>query len=235
MYNKPFHIVSANIGSKFAKTLQQALKEAVPNKVFRRRFPKQGRSYVQVTLAPLNKIEQFQKFTEHEVSCPPWTTSADGVATLGTKTIFARQLIASTNGRGIVEFELGDMVPPAPLYTGYIPKKAEFRVHVFKEKVIDVQQKKKCKAFDGQRNTRIRNSHNGYVYCRDGIVTPVGLASLAIKAVKALDYSYGAVDIIYNENQNRLYVLEVNSRPGLMGTTLNNYVSAIKEHHQLGG
>jgi D-alanine-D-alanine ligase-like ATP-grasp enzyme len=35
------------------------------------------------------------------------------------------------------------------------------------------------------------------------------------------------VDIIYNRQRNQHYVLEVNTRPGLTGTTLTRYVAAI--------
>jgi glutathione synthase/RimK-type ligase-like ATP-grasp enzyme len=153
---------------------------------------------------------------------------------LGSKTIFARTLINATNGRGIVEFELGDVAPRAPLYTAYVPKKAEYRFHIFDGKVIDIQQKKKARDFDADtRDTRIRNMHNGYVYCRDGVAPPNGSADLACRAVASLGYRYGAVDVIYNEKRNCCYVLEVNSRPGLMGTTVEKYAEALITAHDL--
>ena len=176
-------------------------------------------------------MQQFQRFAAAGVSCPAFTLNSGDVELLGSKCVFARTLINSTGGRGIVEFNIGEKVPPAPLYTAYVPKKAEYRVHVFNKKVIDVQQKRK-KAGDEaaeNRNTRIRNLSNGYVYCRDGINPPENIGELAITAVEALNYLYGAVDIIYNEKQNKCYVLEVNSRPGLMGTTVQKYSQAVKE------
>jgi D-alanine-D-alanine ligase-like ATP-grasp enzyme len=41
------------------------------------------------------------------------------------------------------------------------------------------------------------------------------------------------VDIIYNEKCNQCYVLEVNSRPGLSGTTLDNYCEALIKEFNL--
>jgi glutathione synthase/RimK-type ligase-like ATP-grasp enzyme len=35
---------------------------------------------------------------------------------------------------------------------------------------------------------------------------------------------FGAVDVIWNERQQRAYVLEINSAPGLEGTTIDDYV-----------
>lgn len=236
MYSKAFYIAVDPVGSKFAKAIQGSVKAKVANKVFRvsqqRAAAKaqKGRSYFQVTPYVLNKIQQFQKFTEHGVSCPAWTTDRQKASELGSKVVFARTLINSTGGRGIVEvnLEAGEQLVAAPLYTAYIPKKAEYRLHVFGDKVIDIQQKKKKREFNAEeRDTRVRNLHNGYVYCRDGIVPPAGIQDLAVKAVKAVGYKYGAVDVIYNEKQDKCFVLEVNSRPGLMGTTVENYADAL--------
>ena len=221
-----FYIVVNPLASKFAKALQSAIQPQVVDKVVRTRFPKQGRSFT-VIYNPLNKVKQFNAFTSHNIACPKYTVNSDEVGQLG-RTVFARTLINSTNGRGIIEFDTqAGRSPAAPLYTEYIPKKAEYRVHVFNGKVIDVQEKRKRRGFSDDRNTRIRNVNNGYVYCRDGLTPPDGIADLAIRAVAAVGYLYGAVDIIYNEKRNQCYVLEVNSRPGLSGTTLEKYCEAI--------
>ena len=227
-----FYICVNPIGSKFAKALQQALQNKVDHKVLRTRWPRTDGFYVNPN--PLNKIERFYKFNENNISSPKFAVSVEGLASLESRTIFARTLVNSTSGRGIIEFELSDTTyPRAPLYTEYIPKKSEYRVHVFNGEVIDIQQKKKRRGFTGDRDTRVRNVVNGYVYCRDGIDPPDGIAPLAIAAVNACGYLYGAVDIIYNEKRNQCYVLEVNSRPGLMGTTLDKYVNAIIKSYGL--
>lgn len=233
-YTKPFYIVVDPPGSLFAKRLQSKLRELVTNKIYRRRQPRQGRSFFKITPQGLNKIEQFHRFSSAGVSSPRYATSPEEARLLDCRTLFARTLINSTNGRGILEFDSSIApYPAAPLYTEYIPKKSEFRFHVFGDQVIDIQEKRKAKDFNGERNTRIRNVGNGYVYCRDGINPPDGAANLAVLAVKALGYEYGAVDVIYNEKRNQSYVLEVNSRPGLMGTTLEKYAEAIINLHNL--
>lgn len=248
---KAFDIVVNPVGSLFAKRLQQAVSAVVISRVYRRATPKvvaakrtiisrkgnvlrQGtpaytRQHFVVTPRVLNKVEQFAAFQVNQISCPKAAVTAEGARRLDVKTLFARTLINSTNGRGIVEFESSQEVyPPAPLYTEYIPKKSEYRFHVFGDKVIDVQQKKKKREFDADnRDTRIRNLSNGYAYTRDGVAPPDGAADLAVRAVAALGYQYGAVDLIYNEKRNQCYVLEVNSRPGLMGTTLEKYAEAL--------
>jgi glutathione synthase/RimK-type ligase-like ATP-grasp enzyme len=242
MYSKAFYIAVDPVGSKFARAIQGSVRSKVANKVLRvsqqRAVSKvrKGRSCFQVTPYVLNKIQQFQKFSEHGVSAPAWTTDRQKATELGSKVVFCRTLINSTGGRGIVEvnLEAGQQLVQAPLYTAYIPKKAEYRLHVFGDKVIDIQQKKKKREFNTEeRDTRVRNLHNGYVYCRDNVVPPAGIKELAINAVKAVGYKYGAVDIIYNEKLNKCFVLEVNSRPGLMGTTVENYAEALVSMYDL--
>lgn len=236
MYTKGFYIAVEPVGSGFAKALQTTLRTKIRNKIFRVDHRKAAskealrRTVFRVTPHPLDKIQQFNLFKANNVSCPNFTTNRNNVGELGSKTVFARTLVNSTNGRGIVEFEVGPgaTYPNAPLYTEYIPKKEEYRVHVFGGRVIDIQQKRKKRGFDeDSRDTRIRNMANGYVYCRDGIVPPTGIEELAISAVRSLNYRYGAVDIIYNEKRKQCFVLEVNSRPGLLGTTLDKYTSAL--------
>lgn len=231
---KPLYIVVNPVGSKFAKTLQEAVRSITNQRVLRVRNKRINRQNFEVTPNVLNKIQQFQAFHRDGVNAPAFTTNAAEVANLGSKTVFARTLINSTNGRGIVEFDVGQgEVPRAPLYTAYVPKKAEYRVHVFGDRVIDIQQKRKKRGFENERDTRVHNVQNGYVYCREGIQAPEEIGPLAISAVKACAYQYGAVDIIHNERQNKCFVLEVNSRPGLMGTTTEKYANALVDLFQL--
>lgn len=222
------------VGSKFAKALQQAVASKINGRVLRTGRSREPVRTFSVTTNPLNKIEQFRRFSETGTSCPAFATSRDAARQINAKTLFARTLINSTNGRGIVEFERNsEQYPNAPLYTEYIPKKSEFRFHVFGDKVIDVQEKRKKRGFEDERNTRVRNVANGYVYCRDSLNIPNGASDLAVRAVQALGYKYGAVDIIYNEKRNQSFVLEVNSRPGLMGTTLDKYADALIDMYKL--
>ena len=235
-YTEPFFIVVNPVASKFAKVLQRGLQQCVTNRILRTSKPvrKAGRSWFAVTPIVLNKIQQLERFTNAGISCPSFETSSGKLRESGISVWFARTLINSTNGKGIVEFDLREQqhIPEAPLYTEYIPKKSEYRFHVFNGHIIDVQQKKKVRG--GEHNPRVRNLHNGYVYCRDDIQPPADAAALAVAATLACGYAYGAVDIIHNEKRGQSYVLEVNSRPGLMGTTLERYVDALIKRYNLG-
>jgi hypothetical protein len=58
------------------------------------------------------------------------------------------------------------------------------------------------------------------------------LETLAKNAVQCLGYFFGAVDIIYNENAKKYYVLETNSRPGIEGTTAEKYAEALLKYFE---
>ena len=62
----------------------------------------------------------------------------------------------------------------------------------------------------------------------EDVVVPDVCRSLAIDSVAALRLDFGAVDIIWNKRHDRYYTLEVNTAPGLEGTTLERYSNAIR-------
>ena len=116
----------------------------------------------------------------------------------------------------------------APLYTKYVKKADEYRIHVFDGKVIDIQQKRKRQEVPNDEvNYQIRNACNGWVFCRDDVTCPAQCLALARRAVSALGLDFGAVDIGYNRNADTSVVYEVNTAPGLEGTTLDKYHEAI--------
>lgn len=176
-----------------------------------------------------NKINTFSRWARDSISCPEWTTDADCAYSWleNGNTVFARTRLQGHSGDGIVILSSTDDFVPAPLYTKYIKKKKEFRVHVFNDEVIDVQEKRRSMGSDA--GFLIRNHANGFVFCRDDIVEPTDLRDVAIKAVSSLGLDFGAVDIIYNAHYDKCYALEVNTAPGLEGTTLQSYVNKIKE------
>lgn len=172
----------------------------------------------------VNKLEAFKRFKQCGVSHPEWATTQDEVPA-DNSLWMARRNLTGFGGDGIILFNSDEFPPAAPLYVKYKKKKSEFRVHVFNREVIDVQQKKKRKGFE-ERDNQIRNYANGWVYCRDGIEVPAMVTSEAIKAVNCLGLCFGAADVIWNDKEQRAYVLEVNTAPGLEGTTLENYANA---------
>lgn len=185
-----------------------------------------------------NKLLSFQKFKEHGVPTPEWTTDRDVALQWYFANIpfMVRTLLRSHSGKGIIMFDKkpddwekfsGD-IPNAKLYVQYKKKKHEYRVHVFQSQVIDVTQKKKRVGHEGT-NHQIRNHQNGWVYCRENVQEPEGIRELALAACTAIGLQSGAVDIIWNEKENKCYVLEINTAPGIEGTTCKKYTQSILE------
>lgn len=231
---KKLVLVPNNMGSRGAKALAQTLSAKLGYKVLRVK-PERVRGREAFVLKPgTAKDVQMAAFQQNEVPHPDTTRDiAQARAWIeGGDAVMCRQLLRASEGRGIVVAETVDQLVAAPLYTKYVKKKSEFRVHVLNGEVIDVQAKRKRKGFEGDRDTKVRNLANGYVFCRDGITEPDGLREVAIKATRAVGYGLGAVDIAFNERGNRLVVLEVNANPGMQGTTLEKYASKIVEQHR---
>lgn len=220
-------LLSTSLGSQSLKRLAIALQGKLGYKVWRSSTPKPNTLGLKYGHGK-NKIDQYKFFQEQGIPSFPFTLSiveAKKWAAEGT-TVVCRTLTNSSEGKGIVVAETPEAVVPAPVYAAYIPKKKEFRVHVFKGQVVSVLEKRKKKGFEGV-NTKIRNTANGYVFCREDVVPPPGIQELAIKAAKVSGSDFQGVDIGFNEKKNLLFVIEVNSGPGMEGTTVEEYANAI--------
>jgi len=183
-----------------------------------------------------NKVQAFQLLEGH-CRIPPYTTSVavarDWVEERGKK-VFARTVLNGHSGAGI---EIMDPEHPdtwnvrAGLYTQYVPKKDEYRVHIVNGRVIDTQRKGLPENIPRDNvNWMVRNLANGFIFVRnDGRPVPEDVINQAIAAMNRSGLNFGAVDVIWNETQRQAYVLEINTAPGLVGTTVENYSRALTE------
>lgn len=178
-----------------------------------------------------NKLKSFNVLKGH-ASIPEFTESleeakkwlAEGV------TIVERHKLTGHSGEGVRIVEPGQELQQAPLYVKYIPKKHEYRIHVFRDKVFFVQRKaRKNDVPDEDVNWKVRNLKGGFIYANQDVDVAEEAKQQAIITIKTLGLDFGAVDIIYNERSNKYYVLEVNTACGLTGTTLDKYVEIFKE------
>jgi glutathione synthase/RimK-type ligase-like ATP-grasp enzyme len=181
----------------------------------------------------INKLVAFNRLKETGVSCPPYTTKvseARAWLASGSKVV-VRHNLTGHEGQGIqIVGDQGGTVPDgAPLYVKYIPKKKEFRIHVAGGQVIDQQQKVLRANHPGPKSFEVRNTANGFIFQRMGIDVPSACRDQAVASVKALGLDFGAVDVIWNESQAKAYVLEVNTAPGLEGTSLDIYAASLRQ------
>jgi RimK-like ATP-grasp domain len=221
-------LVSKKLGSNSLKALQQGLSTKLGYKIFRAKQPKPNRENL-VYGDCKDKLFQYEWFAANEVPALSFTKDkSKALAWLSEGgVIFARTLTRASEGKGIVVLDAPGTLPRAPVYTLYRKKKKEFRVHVFKDQVVHVLEKRKKKDFNGEVNTKIRNTANGYVFCSDNVIEPEGIRELALKAAKVTNSDFKGVDIGFNEKLNELFVIEVNSCPGISGTNIDRYIEAI--------
>lgn len=176
-----------------------------------------------------NKLRFFEWFG-NTVSCVPWTTSRDVVQQWlneGHK-IVARTVLNGHSGEGIQIFEgRGVDIPAAPLYTKYIGKDSEWRIHVAFGQVIDATRKIRDPDHVGEPNWQVRNHAGGFIYARNSGQPSEEVVRQAVAAVEASGLDFGAVDVLVAATRERTaYVLEINTAPGLVGTTVERYKEA---------
>lgn len=179
-----------------------------------------------------NKITAFQLMSPRNKL--RWTTDKEEAKTF--KLCYCRTLLCSSQGRGIVVARSPEEVVDAPLYTkGIISVAGEYRVHVFKGEVIYIVQKKKLSSEQRELrgisnvNPYIRNHENGYIFAREDISSyPDSVKTVALNAIEDLQLDFGAVDVVVSGYSDNSFVLEVNTAPGIEGTTVKKYVEAIE-------
>ena len=105
-------------------------------------------------------------------------------------------------------------------YTQLIGKQQEFRIWSYRRTVIGCYEKilaYPVKLGRRGRSREVWNYRNGYAYIfRRPEEVPEALKQLARHAVDAVGLDFGAVDLL-TDRQNRGYVLEINSAPGVEG------------------
>lgn len=188
-----------------------------------------------------DKLLTFNVLQDADIPIPAFVVARAGAELCieAGETILCRTKLRGHSGDGIVIAKTVAELVRAPLYVVYKKKKNEFRVHVFNNEVVDVQEKRRDSEITDRTEEQalIRSHHHGWVFCREiefEETKMTRLKDLAKLVINTLNLDFGAVDIIYNEREDKFYVLEVNTAVGLSGTTLDIYTDAIlryKERH----
>lgn len=190
-----------------------------------------------------HKTKFFQAIEDHnerasvKVNIPDWTTSVrtarqwfnDGFD------VVVRHTVQSHSGNGLElipyceDTRADQAIPKAPLYTKYMKKRDEYRVHVCNGEAIFVQRKAVDSSMNGVANYQIRNRNNGFIFAIQNLDPDPSVLSNAVNAVKALGLDFGAVDVIWNERRQLATVIEVNTACGLHSeTSKDRYYHALK-------
>lgn len=182
-----------------------------------------------------NKTRSFERFQAENLPIPAWTTNQNTARQWVDEgeVVYARTRIQGHSGEGIVVcsraglesvgngIETSNTLVAAPLYTkGIQGLRNEIRVHVAFGRVILTQKKKRVQGYGDlpEYSNIVRNHSTGWIYATENLNIPQSVQDSAIQAVSALGLDFGAVDIVYKGRNNlEIYVLEVNTAPGLSG------------------
>ncbi len=178
-----------------------------------------------------DKLQCLDILDDAGVQIPRYTVTDPADLFEDTSKVFCRTLTRANSGRGIVIAESPEELVEAPLYTANVGKRTEYRVHVFNNQIIDFSQKKKMnderiEEDEIEFSWAIRSHDNGWVFARDSVDLPEQVADIACRSTNALGLDFAAVDC-YVDTEEVAGVFEINTAPGLEGTTLERYVEAI--------
>ena len=195
-----------------------------------------------------DKIRCLETLSRNDVKTLGFTTNRDEAEQFlrenGGK-VYCRTLISSHSGKGIVIAEEPEEIVDARLYTYEFVNDIEFRVHIFKGEITDIQQKRRMSRERRERMgidgvvDGVRNLKNGYSFTRGNLTLRNGdgefiedLFRVPLDAVEALGLDFAAVDLLYNSETDEAIVCEVNTAPGMkVGTTTHfRYIESIQNY-----
>lgn len=173
------------------------------------------------------KTDQYQFFKDNNIPHPEWTTDPNVAKSWirDGSIVVCRNRVRGQAGNGISLATTMDELVESKVYTKYIPKKREFRVNIFKDRVLNIREK----VGGTGANTKIRTPTNGYSTVKLRMEAPAGIEALALRAAKVSSSDFKGVDICYNQLRNYLFVLEVNSGPSIEGASVQEYAAAIRQ------
>ena len=181
-----------------------------------------------------NKLSTLRTLSRANVPTLVWTESIE-TATNWLQTgnrVYSRTILSSNSGKGILISKPSEdvSVHPAPLYTLGLTNWTEWRIHASSEgQLIAIQQKVKRNESTNDTSD-IRNHGNDYIFKRNNlnIPNPEEALKVAVVAVRALGLHFGACDMAYLVDESAWVIIEVNTAPGLTGSTITDYVNYFK-------
>lgn len=189
----------------------------------------------------INKIETLRALQAANVPSVVWSTNAQELRThFPRHRIVARTIVNGSSGAGIRIIQPGEPIVPAPLYTIYFKKQAEFRLHVAFGRVILIQQKRRRldhgETEEGSNANLVRTHDNGWVFtiqnlsCDQNPQYRAQLEQIGLQAAQAVGANHCAVDVLVNDRRE-IVVCEINSAPGIEAdSTEGAYVEAFSEY-----
>ena len=141
------------------------------------------------------------------------------------------------DGEGITIWEGDSPLPSAVLYVEFKPKTHEYRVHVGRTKegeIVLIGHQRKFKKGGGDIWT---GDSCNFVWTVDGlpVVLPQAVKDVATKTLALFEeVTFAGLDIIYDSNTDKAYVLEANSAPMMTPKTVECFTTFFNKFYPAG-
>lgn len=194
-----------------------------------------------------NKIKFFEN-TEKSKDVLEWTRNKDTAAAWNS-VVFVRTKIEASGGKGIIVWNPEDRscdLPSAPLYTRYVPKTHEYRLHMARSLrgegfTIMLAQRKvfvKTPARPVPTDWKVRSHDNGFIFQSqpdlERLPRAVVTAAGRVMGEHFPRLHFCALDVMYHDKRDQAWVIEGNTAPGLENGTVDVYAKYFfeleKEH-----
>lgn len=171
------------------------------------------------------------------VSTVPFFASWEEAVANSEGTVILGRTRSGMQGRGIVVFDphriYGNRFYSQPVrrhewYSVYREPTREVRIHVVGDEVVRVQGKYRDFPEQGEAMPFVRNHSTGYRFRAPSQNLHSRRLDEAIRAVRACDLDFGAVDMLLFGGEDPSMVLEVNSAPACSPLTLSAYAEALR-------
>lgn len=175
-------------------------------------------------ILPVIDKKRFFQVLEGTGLTPPCAYTKAAAANLSYP-IVCRTSVEGHDGQGIVIAETATQLVTCGLYTQYIDKTSEYRIHVGRNQtgeivIIGRQKKYKTDAFTGDQRIWTGNETK-FSWIESAYPQVIYAAKQAF--AKFPELTFGAFDIVYNNSTETAYVLEINSAPMLNADAVKAY------------
>jgi hypothetical protein len=181
----------------------------------------------------VSKIGTYQHLHQHGIPSVDWTYSAEEAAAWLSSgcVVYHRATDHGARGAGVTVLKPTDPAPYAfpsgGFFTKRINAKREFRLYMVNGEVSTLLEKRRRTGSEG--NPYVRSHGNGYVFCREfrASVDMGAFQDTGARALQALGLDFGGLDVLLKEDGS-IYVLEINSAPGITETALREFCQKIR-------
>lgn len=185
-----------------------------------------------------NKVRFFQN-TLNSKDVLEWTQNREK-ALAWNSVVFVRHKIEASGGKGILVWNPEEILhngdlPQAPLYTRFVPKTHEYRLHMARGlrspgfTVMLAQRKVFVKTAErpSPLDWKVRSHDNGFIFqaqpTLERLPRNVINAASRVMAEHFPLLHFCALDVMYHDKRDQAWVIEGNTAPGLENGTVKVY------------